>query len=76
MCMIYFVCMYVCSPCMYLVPTEAREGIRSPETGVTDGSNHYSYWESVFGSLEEQPVLFNCQVISLTGVANVQSILS
>lgn len=53
--MIYFVCMYVCSPCMCLVPTEAREGIRSPETEVTDGSNHYSYWESILGPLEEQP---------------------
>lgn len=29
--------MYVCAPCMYIAPTEAREGIRSPDSIVTDG---------------------------------------
>lgn len=31
-----FACSYVCAPVIRLVSEEAREGIRSPEPGVTD----------------------------------------
>lgn len=31
------VCVHICAPCMYLVHTEAREGIRSSETEIRDG---------------------------------------
>lgn len=34
------VCLYVC-PCMSLVPAEAKKGVKSPGTGVTDAGNHH-----------------------------------
>ena len=30
-------CVFMLCICMYAVPTEAREGIESPRSGVTDG---------------------------------------
>lgn len=36
-------CMCVCGPSVCLVLMEAREGVRSPETGVTDSSYRQTY---------------------------------
>lgn len=46
-----FVRSYVCIPHMCLVPLEARQGVKSPETGVIDSSELLcGYWESNLGS--------------------------
>lgn len=34
---LFFVCMYICASHMCLVPTEAREYVRSLGTGLTNG---------------------------------------
>jgi hypothetical protein len=48
---------YVCAPCACLVPTEAKEGSLSPETGVVGGCEaQCGRWESNPGPLEEQPM--------------------
>jgi hypothetical protein len=54
----YFLIVILCDRCfnlhlyLYLVPSEARESIRSPRTGVI-----VSGWGLSPGFLEEQPVL-------------------
>jgi hypothetical protein len=35
-----FASVYICVPCECQVPTEARRGLGSSETGLTDGSEH------------------------------------
>jgi hypothetical protein len=43
---------------MFLVPSEARRGAGSLETGVTDSCKPpCGYWELNLGPLEKQPVL-------------------
>lgn len=54
---------YVCTPHVFLVPREAREGIRNPETGVPDCSElpGVMCWESNPGLLQDQPVLLTAK---------------
>lgn len=57
MCMC-FAYMYVYIPHVCLVPQRPDEGVRSPETGATDGFKRTcGCWESNLGLLWEQPVL-------------------
>ena len=52
--MCVFACIYVCVPCVCLVPTEERIGVRSPETGVTDGCEPTcGFWEWNLGPLQD-----------------------
>ena len=56
-------CMYVCEPCVWLVPTQDRKGCPGPPgTGITDGCEPLcGCRESNLGSLEEQPVLLTAE---------------
>lgn len=53
-----FACMYVCVPHAFQVPVEAKkEGIGSPETGVTDGCEPLCRcWELNPDPLSELPL--------------------
>lgn len=53
----YTACMCVIESCVYLVPAEPEEGIRSLETGVTDGCKiPQRCWEPNTDPLQEQQV--------------------
>jgi hypothetical protein len=53
-------CFYVLLLCM--VFAKAREGVRSPGTGITVGCEPpYGWWELNLDLLEEQPVLFSTE---------------
>ena len=58
---------------MCAVPIEAREGVRSPRTGVTGGCElPCGCWELNSGPLEEEHVLLNNQATTLAlGIALV-----
>jgi hypothetical protein len=48
---------YIHVPCVYLESVEAREGVGSPETEVTDSCEpSCGCWEWKLGPLKEQPV--------------------
>lgn len=54
--------MYVCLPCVCLVATEVREGMRFPETGVVNhhvatGNQSWVYQKSSQCSLTAKPSL-------------------
>lgn len=55
LCVYVYAWMYVCSPCVCVVSTEAR----FPETGVTGGC-----WESSSGLLQNQPVVWTSEHLS------------
>ena len=56
------VCVFLCTMC----PWRPAEGIRSPQTGVTDGcESQCQCWDLNPGTLQKQQVPFNCWAISL-----------
>ena len=62
MCVGVLNCMYVCVPCARLLPTEARVGIESPGTEITDSCEpSCGCWELNSCLLEEQQVLLTAE---------------
>lgn len=56
---VVFSCMYVCAACVCLEPTEAREDIRSLESGViASWELPCGCWKPNLGPLEEHRMLF------------------
>lgn len=54
--------MYVCVPYGYLVPKEAKHGVRSPGTGVTYGcEKSHGYWKLNPDPLPEQQVFLTSE---------------
>lgn len=65
MCLSVFVCVYMCTMSVYLMPLEAREGVGFPEIGITGGCELLcGCWEQNKVPLREQQVLLNHLAIS------------
>jgi hypothetical protein len=62
MCVGVLNCMYVCVPCARLLPTEARVGIESPGTEITDSCEpSCGCWELNSCLLKKQQVLLTAE---------------
>lgn len=61
---VFLHCVSVCHE--HAVPLVPKEGVRSPETRVTNCCEPpYRCWELNLGTLEEQPLLLGCQANSV-----------
>lgn len=59
---VYFACMYVCTPCVYLVPTEVWRGQKRASERVAGGREPTcGHWESNSGPLYEQLVFLTAE---------------